>query len=34
VTGSSRQAAVGWIEEGERPSREERDGAADQRDSD
>ena len=34
VTGGNRQAAVGWIEEGERPSREERDGAADQRDSD
>ena len=34
VTSGNRQAAVGWIEEGERPSREERDGAADQRDSD
>jgi hypothetical protein len=34
VTGGNRQAAVGWIEEGERPSREERDRAADQRDSD
>src|SRR5215470_380919 len=34
VTGGNRQAAVGWIEEGERTSREERDRAADQRDSD
>jgi Serine dehydrogenase proteinase len=30
----SRQAPVGWIEEGERPPRDERDGAADRRDSD
>jgi hypothetical protein len=33
VTGGSRQVPVGWIEEGERPSRDERDGAADRRDS-
>ncbi len=33
-TGGSRQAPVGWIEEGERPSRDERDGAADRRDTD
>jgi Serine dehydrogenase proteinase len=35
VPGGSRQAApVGWIEEGERPSRDERERAVDQRNSD
>jgi hypothetical protein len=34
VPGASRQAPVGWIEEGERPSRDERERAVGQRDSD
>jgi hypothetical protein len=34
VPGGSRQAPVGWIEEGERPSRDERERAVGQRDSD